>query len=466
MLETMPIGSHGTSRAEAGNSHDGRTKTRRALGDVSNTDATVLETSSKNHETKPLRRSRRLAQNTVTESDESGKASKRKTEEEHLKPTRKRTKPSGQHPKNPQAETKRSRVIPVHDVSQGSNDAALPLLAVNPSSSDFANPATRKAVRVVQIAGPVDGENYDMQRRCKDSNDYTIGISKYDIADKENPLQVSAYASDLFQRLFNEEHVSAPHVYMDKERQPELNSMMRSILIDWIVEVHMKFRLLPETLYLCVNIIDRYLCRVPVRRNRLQLVGVTALLIACKYEEIYPPEVRDCVYITDRAYTRQDVLDMEAEIVKTLEFRLSVPTGFPFLVRFLHVSGASTLVRHLSSYYMERMLQEHSSLQYKPSLLAATAVALALSNPDRLSIEGHDNAKFSTLLAYTGFRFDDLLEVADLFEAKVGQLGTTQGRRELIAVRRKYESHRYEAVSNSITLPKSSHLMKPSKVVS
>lgn len=172
------------------------------------------------------------------------------------------------------------------------------------------------------------------------------------------------------------------------DRQPELNGMMRSILIDWIVEVHMKFRLMPETLYLCVNIIDRYLSKVTVKRNRLQLVGVTALLIACKYEEIYPPEVKDCVYITDRAYTRQDVLDMEAHIVKTLKFQLTVPTGYPFLQRFLHIVKTTPATINLANYYMERMLQEHTALKFKPSLLAAAAVALALNNPDRLEYDG------------------------------------------------------------------------------
>jgi hypothetical protein len=174
------------------------------------------------------------------------------------------------------------------------------------------------------------------------------------------------------------------------EDQNELNSMMRSILVDWIVEVHMKFRLLPETLYLCVNIIDRYLSRVQVPRKRLQLVGVTALLVACKYEEIYPPEVKDCVYITDRAYTRQDVLDMEAHIVKTLKFELTVPTGYPFLQRFLHVSKATKPMKNLARFYMERMLQEYSSLNYRPSLVAAAAVSLAMNNPDLLDSEGYD----------------------------------------------------------------------------
>lgn len=182
--------------------------------------------------------------------------------------------------------------------------------------------------------------------------------------------------------------VTRPTPYMD--RQAELNSMMRSILVDWIVEVHMKFRLLPETLYLCINIIDRYLCLEEVSRKQLQLVGVTALLLACKYEEIYPPEVKDCVYITDRAYTRQEVLDMEAQIVKTLKFRMTVPTGYPFLQRFLHITKASRTTKHLANFYMERMLQEYRTLSFRPSLVAAAAVSLAMNNPDILDFDGMD----------------------------------------------------------------------------
>ena len=112
-----------------------------------------------------------------------------------------------------------------------------------------------------------------------------------------------------------------PYMY----RQEDINARMRAILIDWLVEVHMKFRLVPETLYLCVSIIDRYCSKVDVLRSKLQLIGVTALLVACKHEEIYPPEVRDCVYITDRAYNRQEVLDMEQDILKVLDWRISVP---------------------------------------------------------------------------------------------------------------------------------------------
>jgi hypothetical protein len=163
---------------------------------------------------------------------------------------------------------------------------------------------------------------------------------------------------------------------------------MRAILIDWLVEVHMKFRLVPETLYLCVNIIDRYLSLVEIERVKLQLVGVTALLLACKYEEIYPPEVRDCVYITDRAYTRQEVLDSEQEIVKVLGWKLTCPTAYPFLQRFLHITKASETQKIAATYYLERMQQEYFVLKYRPSLVAAAVVSLALNHPEIRSFEG------------------------------------------------------------------------------
>lgn len=83
---------------------------------------------------------------------------------------------------------------------------------------------------------------------------------------------------------------------------------MRAILVDWIIEVHLKFKLLPETLFITVSLIDRYLELEQIKRTNLQLVGVTAMLIASKYEEIYAPEVRDFVYITDNAYTKEEIL--------------------------------------------------------------------------------------------------------------------------------------------------------------
>jgi cyclin B len=106
----------------------------------------------------------------------------------------------------------------------------------------------------------------------------------------------------------------------------DLNEKMRAILIDWLVEVHLKFKLLPETLFISVNLIDRYLELEQVTRSKLQLVGVTCMLIASKYEEIYAPEVRDFVYITDKAYSKEEILKMETVILTKLKFNVNYPS--------------------------------------------------------------------------------------------------------------------------------------------
>jgi cyclin B len=97
--------------------------------------------------------------------------------------------------------------------------------------------------------------------------------------------------------------------------QNDINEKMRAILVDWLIEVHHKFKLLPETLFLTINLIDRYLERQVIHRTKLQLVGVTAMLIASKYEEIYAPEVRDFVYITDKAYEKDEILKQEYDLL-------------------------------------------------------------------------------------------------------------------------------------------------------
>ena len=224
-----------------------------------------------------------------------------------------------------------------------------------------------------------------------DGTTLTTGLAPQDVNHATDILRVAPYVSDMFQHFYVAEAKDAPTEYMDE--QPDINAKMRAILIDWLVEVHMKFRLVPETLYLCVNLIDRYCQLVDVKRSELQLVGVTALLVACKYEEIYPPEVRDCVYITDRAYLRQQVLDMEQDILSKLEFRITVPTAYPFLSRFLTMVDASDLVRHAANFYMERTLQEHDLLRYRPSVVAASAVILAMNNPSILAKEGVEECR-------------------------------------------------------------------------
>lgn len=152
---------------------------------------------------------------------------------------------------------------------------------------------------------------------------------------------------------------------------------MRAILVDWITEVHLKFKLLPETLFITINLIDRYLSVVSIKRNNLQLVGVTAMLIASKYEEIYPPEVRDFVYITDNAYSKSEIFAMEESILSAINFNVTCCSPYRFLERFYKMAPESPRLWNLARYLIELPLIEQRMLKYSPSKLAASAVYMA-----------------------------------------------------------------------------------------
>lgn len=95
----------------------------------------------------------------------------------------------------------------------------------------------------------------------------------------------------------------------------EVKDTSRAFLVEWIIDVHRKFRLVPETLYVAVQLIDRYLSIKQIKKNQLHILGVTALLIATKYEEIYPPELKDLLSVSENKFTRSEVLEMERDIL-------------------------------------------------------------------------------------------------------------------------------------------------------
>eukprot|EP00884_Botryococcus_braunii_P000825 jgi/Botrbrau1/10743/Bobra.180_2s0011.2 len=198
-----------------------------------------------------------------------------------------------------------------------------------------------------------------------------------DSADRGDPLAVVEYCPDIYtyyRRIESKTRASAQYM----TSQADINDRMRAILVDWLVEVHLKFKLMPETLHLAVDIIDRFLERKPVTRKNLQLVGVTAMLIASKYEEIWAPELRDFIYISDKAYTREQILQMEKTMLNTLSFNLTVPTAYNFLGRLLKARDIKdNRGIHLATYFAELSLPEYSMIKYSYSMIATAAVYLA-----------------------------------------------------------------------------------------
>ncbi|KAK2169775.1 hypothetical protein LSH36_7g15015 [Paralvinella palmiformis] len=203
----------------------------------------------------------------------------------------------------------------------------------------------------------------DEESRCKE------GLRKV--------LTVPQYSSDIYAYLREAELRNRPKTgYMRK--QPDITINMRSILVDWLVEVAEEYKLHRETLCLSVNYIDRFLSQMSVVRGKLQLVGAASMFLAAKYEEIYPPEVREFVYITDDTYTKKQVLRMEHLVLKVLSFDVAVPTFNWFCEKFLHDLDADEKTSSLAMYLAElTMIESEPFLNYLPSVIAASAICLA-----------------------------------------------------------------------------------------
>lgn len=274
-------------------------------------------------------------------------------------------------------------------------------------------------------AASVMSDRSYMQRPCDD----------IDSRDADNPLLVTCYANEMydhFNQLELDYRVNPNYIRM---RQEVVTEKMRCILIDWLVEVHLKFKMVPETIYITVQIIDRYLQVRAVRRSKLQLVGVAALLVAAKYEEIYPPELRELVFITDQAYSKAEILEMEADILRTLDYKLTVPTIHTFLCRYLKAAHADRTMVQLSCFLTERSLQEYGMLKFTPSQIAATAVLIA-----RKSLNRHPWSP--TLLKYTKYDELDLVGCAEELRIALNDITCLQQ-----AVKRKYSSSKFGAVA-------------------
>ncbi|PWW76033.1 hypothetical protein C7212DRAFT_195144 [Tuber magnatum] len=152
---------------------------------------------------------------------------------------------------------------------------------------------------------------------------------------------------------------------------------MRGILVDWLIEVHTRFRLLPETLFLAVNIVDRFLSAKIVELDKLQLVGVTAMFIAAKYEEVFSPGVQYFRSVADDGFTEEEILQAERYVLTTLNYNLSYPNPMNFLRRISKADQYDYETRTVAKYLLEISLLDHRFMGYAPSHVAAAAMYLS-----------------------------------------------------------------------------------------
>ncbi|KAL9120117.1 MAG: hypothetical protein Q9187_003332, partial [Circinaria calcarea] len=187
---------------------------------------------------------------------------------------------------------------------------------------------------------------------------------------------VAEYGDEIFQYMKELEIKMLPNAhYMDN--QAEIQWSMRSVLMDWLVQVHHRFGLLPETLFLCVNYIDRFLSCKIVSLGKLQLVGATAIFVAAKYEEINCPSVQEIVYMVDGGYSVDEILKAERFMLSMLQFELGWPGPMSFLRRISKADDYDLETRTLAKYFLEITIMDERFVGSPPSYVSAGAHCLS-----------------------------------------------------------------------------------------
>ncbi|KAJ8072735.1 B-type cyclin [Marasmius tenuissimus] len=233
-----------------------------------------------------------------------------------------------------------------------------------------------------------------------------------------DPTMVTEYAEEIFEYMESLEERMMPKAdYMDS--QTELTWAMRATLIDWLLQVHLKYHMLPETLWIAINIIDRFLSVRIVSTLKLQLVGVTAMLIAAKYEEIMAPSVEEFVFMTEQGYTKDEILKGECIILQSLDFQVShYCSPYSWMRRISKADDYDLQTRTLGKFLIEVTLLDHRFLRAKSSLIAAVGMYSA-----RAMLGGDWNEAF---VFHSGFTEEQLLPGHQLIVEKLAEKNFTK----------------------------------------
>ncbi|XP_059402206.1 G2/mitotic-specific cyclin-B1 [Carassius carassius] len=289
---------------------------------------------------------------------------------------------------------------------------------------------------------------------CQAFSDVMLNIKDVDADDYDNPMLCSEYVKDiyLYLRQLEIEQAVRPK-YLEGT---EVTGNMRAILIDWLVQVQIKFKLLQETMYMTVAVIDRFLQDHPVPKKQLQLVGVTAMFIASKYEEMYPPEIADFAFVTDRAYTTGQIRDMEMKILRVLDFSFGKPLPLQFLRRASKIGDVTAEHHTLAKYFLELTMVDYDMVHFPPSQVASAAYALTLK-------VFNCGDWTPTLQHYMGYTEDSLVPVMQHIARNVVRVN--EGLSKHLAVKNKYSSQKQMRIA-SISQLKSSLIKDLAKQIS
>lgn len=219
----------------------------------------------------------------------------------------------------------------------------------------------------------------------------------------------------------------------------------RQILIDWLVKVCLKFDMDNTTLFLCVDIIDRSLDKLIIKRDNLQLLGCVALLLAAKFLQVRVPYVQALIDISDNAFTKKQFIEMERKVFEQgLCFKMNGLTSNMFLPWFFKNANSSKKEELLTNYIIELTAMEYSFVNVKPSLIASSCLYLARQYTMPKEIW---NYKLQTI---TRYKSEDLKFY--VIKLHVMMLGVWDNHNETIAIREKYDTKKFQNISTIVCM--------------
>ena len=259
--------------------------------------------------------------------------------------------------------------------------------------------------------------------------------------DQEKVSFAGEYLEEIYLNLLLEESQteSKPKMgYMNF--QNEINEQMRAILIDWIIEVHFQFNLRQETLYMTISIIDTYLSFHFISRKELQLLGIVCLLISCKSQEIYYPNQNKFIEVTDGAYTKEEMLKMENDILKKLNFNIVYPTSNDFYNILSKLYNFNKKQYFLGKYFLECVLIDYQMIKYSSSVIAAACVYIVMKY---FGINGYQKLYSSYIINENNPENIIKNSAKDIYALMVNLSNS-----KLKTVKNKYGLAQFESVSN------------------
>ncbi|CAK8568329.1 unnamed protein product [Lathyrus sativus] len=255
---------------------------------------------------------------------------------------------------------------------------------------------------------------------------------------------IKPYVSDIDDYHRTTEKTRRPMVGYIENVQREVTTNMRGTLVDWLVKVADKYKLLPETLHLCISYIDRFLSLKSVSETNLRLVGVSSMLIASKYEEITPPNAATFCKIADNNYDLSEVLKMEIDILKSLNYEMGNPNVTTFLKRFVELAcgnqkNLNLQFEYLCNYLADLSLLDYECIRFLPSIVAASVIFLA-----RFIIQPEVHSWTPSLYECLGYKSSELKEcVVILYDLYFLRRATS-----LKTLRNKYIKKKFKCVAN------------------